>query len=713
MTAPARALALCVLLLAVPVVGVVGADGPISDATAAASSTPLTPLQEGPDDDTGNNTTVQHRDPDTVGEDGDLGAIKSWLSGRMAASLRDSSVQISQGQYERGRSLVGDEYDGLLAQYVDVAGETDAQVDDETADTLTETRETQRAFAETAEAYEETYEEYQTAKANGNEARARELARELDTLAERLRGQNRNLTDNYRRLGNQTGQDFSGTIQRFDGVTGNTTSQAAEIRGAELVRTTLVVRPNRTRTSFTRPVELRGELRVAGNETLPSEVQFTVAGTSRTVAVGPNGSVSLPYRPVTVPVGDTRLNVTYVPESTSLYLGSNASVDVTVLAESPTVTLSDRSQEAGFGDEVRVAGQVSVNGTPVGGGPVDLLVDGRRLASTRTAPDGSFVTTAALPASVPTGEVDVVVRAGQPDQAIERNATTTTLSVTETPTDLRVEASGSDDALSVSGQLTTAGGVSLPDQQVRVYVGGEFVTTARTSAAGDFATTIDRPAVTDGVAVQVLFDGRGTNLANSSARTRADLATGGDGSGAEAGGSGSGGDGGSSGPATGLFGVPLGTLVPLLGGAVLLLGAGVVVLRNRRRGSTATGDATPTETATGSSDDGEIPSVADRIESARDQSAASLVRASYGTLRDVVSTLGDLSENATHWEFYRAVVDEFPSVADDLQQVVEVYEHAAFAEEPVDESSAATAYKAAVRVAKTIQSGPASDPGDD
>jgi len=428
------------------------AESPISvDAatspTAVGADALAVTRQEQPDEnESTNGTTVQHRDPDVVSEAGNLDAVKGWLSGQMARSLRESSLQISQGQYEAGKRALGDEYTELLGQYVDVAGETDTASDDDTAETLNATQETQEAFANTTQEYEATYEAYEQAKANGNDARARELARELARLGEQIRTYNRQLDRNYTRLGNQTDQDFSTVTERFQNVTDNVTERALTVQERELVRTELDLSPVRGEISFTDPLVLTGRLRVLANASMPEELRLVVAGQARTVDVGQNGSFELRYRPRTMTVGEQRFDVAYVPDPESLYLGAKASVNATVSAVTPRVTVED-PPAAGYGDRVSIAGRVAVNGTSVGGVPVVVTVAGRALATVRTGSNGQYRTAPRLPAGIPAGDVDVQVRAGVDGQAIAANETATELVVERTPTTLSINATAAGDGV--------------------------------------------------------------------------------------------------------------------------------------------------------------------------------------------------------------------------------------------------------------------------
>ncbi|MFC6954592.1 DUF4129 domain-containing protein [Halorubellus litoreus] len=733
MRARGRVVATCLLVLVLTAPTVVAASTPSSVSgstptavsgstpTAVSGSTPGTPLASDASDDehavseppaepsslaarqhgfqdddneSSNGTTVQHEDPDAVDENGDLGAVKGWLSSRMLNSLQESSVQITQGQYEAGKRALGDEYTGFLGQYVDVAGETDARADDRTANTLNATRAAQRTYANTSQEYEATYEAYQEAKANGNDARARELARELTTLSEELRRSQRRLNETYTRLGNLTGQNLSSTVEEFESVTENVTEEASTIQAEELVATELTVSVDDDTISFLEPAVLRGQLRVLGNASMPDEVRLRIGGRTRTVGVAENGSIRTEYRPRTTPVGDQRLPVAFVPDPTSLYVGTNASVNVTVVGVTPRVTVDDVTA-AGYGDRVPVAGRVTVDGVAVDDVPVAVTVAGSTLATVRTGADGRYRATPRLPADVSPGEVTVRVRAGETGRAVDANVSRSTLLVETTGTDLSLDATATnDDRVQLSGTFTTDDGTPVGDQRVVVRVAGERVAVTRTDADGRYRTTARVDATTGTVTVRAVYDGTGTNLADSSASQQIELQA--------AGGSGDGGP--STGPgATGIV-AQLVAVGPYLGGGLAVVVALAVAVRWRRQSTSSTEADVEwaTDPKPARPDSSTAGTLEDRLDELADSDPNSQVQSTYHALRNALRGHLDISRTATHWELYRAVVADAPELDDDLRTVVEAYERVTFAETDVDDDQAAAVRTAAHSLADTL-----------
>jgi hypothetical protein len=715
MAARVPVLLVCGLLISMAGAGaVVATEERPSSANEGTASTHVAEVSEvqTPDNES-NDSMPHHQNPEEVGSDGNLALVKGWLNGRLAGLLRDSTLQISQAEYEQGRAVIGDGYDDYLSQFVDVAGETDSSADDETTETYRETKDTQQSFAETADEFEETYEAYQEARRNGNDERARELARKLNTLAEELRGYNRQLQSQYTELENQTGADFTESTQRLDNVTSNLTSQATAVTAAELVETELRLTANSTTVSFTQPLELTGQLRVTGNATPPEQARIRFSGRTQTVDLDANGSFTLTYQPRSTRVGERSLTATYVPADESLYLGSNASVDVSVKAVTPTVRVSEHTNQAGFGDEIRVAGDVIVNGTPVGNTPVELAVDGQRLRTTRTAADGSFVATASLPASIPAERVNVTVFAGQEGRAIARNSSTAPLDVQETTTTLDANGTATDESITVSGTLAASTGERVPSQRIEISVGDDYETTVRTSADGTFSKTIDTAAVAadpgDTVTVRAAFDGEATNLVESTAETQVELPSGNE----TGGGAGNGADG------AGQNGGPLESStddLPFIvgGGLVLLLALfSLVGYRWRQRNSAQGGSGQPSDgTAEALEEETKTPTVASRLESLSADDPASLGRLTYLTLRAAVASATAVPDAATHWEFYQTLTERRPEFADDLRRVVETYELTVFADEPIDETWVAQARAAAIEIAESFPEDSTMSPDD-
>lgn len=674
-----------------------GGDGAgPADATVGAGA-----VQDG----TSNNSTVRHRDPDEVREEGDVEDLRRWLVGRLTDRLGEGAVQLSEGEYERARRLVGDEYDERLDQLVDVAGET------ETTRTLRDTRENQRETSEAVEEYRETYEEYREARRNGNNQRARELGRDLERQSRRVNENADETTEGYDELGNRTGEDFAEPQEAVENVSENVSETQEEVRQAIFTETNLTVSADGERVSFVDPLAISGRLTTengtaVGNETIELRVG------DRTVATDTDadGGFAVDYRPVTLPANATEVTVEFRPSGESEYLNSSGNVAIDVETVEPNVTVAEASDRVAYNETLTVAGRVSADdvGAPA---PVAVYVGDRRVGTTNATANGSYEVRARLPADVPDGERTVRAVVDQEGRALERADATANATVEETATDLTARAGTNGNAtVRVTGRLTTADGDGLAGRTVRIERDGQAVESVTTNASGGYNATLSIPADAAGetVAVTAAFEEQETNLEPSSARATVTLPEDWAGAGA---GDGSGGPlevgliewlsgvlNGGEGDGVGAVVRSFALAHPLLVGAfvlgvVLLAGAGgYAVLTGRGpfgaedEGIEGVEEPAPDDAA-GGDESSSRDVVAALLDRAREQVAGGAADAGVITAYTAVrQRLADREsgEGHTHWEFYRrhrdALDEETASV---LRDLTEAYERAAFAPDTV------------------------------
>jgi len=67
---------------------------------------------------------TQQENPDSVSDGEYSDETAAWLARTMGGQLENSSIALSNEQYEQAQSVLGDDYDKRLEQYVDVAGDT-------------------------------------------------------------------------------------------------------------------------------------------------------------------------------------------------------------------------------------------------------------------------------------------------------------------------------------------------------------------------------------------------------------------------------------------------------------------------------------------------------------------------------------------------------------------------------------------------------------
>jgi len=660
----------CVVVLVVlaPLAGVATAAGP-----AALGASPVVPTHNG-------TNATHHEDPDSVEESGDLTAISSWLAGYLVDRLGNSTIQLSQGEYETARSLLGDDFGARVEQLVDVAGETDTAVDDRVATRLAATERRQREYVTLLAEYRETLAAYREARANGNEERARRLARELGRLADRLDSLGARLRADYRVLGNLTGEPLAESRDRIGAVTENVTSQVASVEDAVFVATRLSVSAPTTEISFRNPLALSGRLVTENGTALANRtVTVRVGGQSLVVETDAEGRFTTTYRPTTVGLDTDAVRVRYVPANQSVYLGSAATVPVSITQVTPTLAVTRVTDVVRFGDTLRITGRVAVDDRGARGVPVVVTVAGVPVGTAHTDPDGRFTLTTSLPATIPVGEQSVAANVALSGAALAAVNATGSTTVESTQSDVTVDATQGEGAtVRVRGRVTGAD-TPVPGQVVTVEVGNRTVT-ATTDADGRFVTTVALQSVAPGdrrtVAVAATFEGAGTNLLGATAATTVTVARP---------------------PPTGgtddlTARVVAGDLPPwlwaLLGGGVLVALAGVGVLVRRRGGAPTTA---PTPDTDDSADTDPGPTRLERAESLlADGDLEGAVRTGFAALR-AGHGRADTSAH-THWEFYAAHAPDLDA-ADRaaLEAVVETYERTVYAPESVTHAAAATA----------------------
>jgi len=116
-----------------------------------------------------------HLNPDEIDTAGDLDGLETFLRGELDGQLADSLANMDEGDYERARAVLGEEYEGDLSRYRDLAADLDTEAQ---AELFGAAQSEQQEFVDAVESYETTREEYEQAREDGDSERARELARE-------------------------------------------------------------------------------------------------------------------------------------------------------------------------------------------------------------------------------------------------------------------------------------------------------------------------------------------------------------------------------------------------------------------------------------------------------------------------------------------------------------------------------------------------------
>ncbi|QCJ46004.1 hypothetical protein FCF25_02205 [Haloprofundus sp. MHR1] len=678
---------LCYLLLvsvfSTPVVATAG------ETVAAADAQPALTEDEYVQGQTpSNNSSVRHENPDTAGRDGDTTQLRAYLIEKMVTRLGDGTVEIEQGEYQRGRDLIGDEYSELLDKYVDVEGSTGA------SSRLEHTREEQQEYGTDVQSYRDTYDEYQEAKQNGDEERARQLARELAEHESNVSQTGLDLTTSYERLSNRTGVETNDSQERIANITQNITDQQAEIRAAEFVETSLTLTTQQSQTSYLNPLSITGQLTTADGESLSNQNIILNTGSRQIqTQTDAEGHIATTFRPRTLPQGETTLTVRYVPEETSIYYGSNTTLNTSIEQVSGSVSLSEAPATTSFDDTVTVSGSVSVEDEQVSDLPLVVSMGGVELGTVQTTDAGSFSLTESVPAEVPAGEQSLTVSTTSQSQAIAIDEQVETVMVEPTETQLSVSGSqSSSSSVALQGELTTQTGKALAGQSVLIKQNGSTVASTTTNENGRFQTAVstsDLEAVNSTVAFAAVFPGEKTNLEQSRAVTEVTLRN-------------LGGESGSKTQESGqLSGLTTAT-VAIVAAIVIVVVAGFVWWRRREDEAEETTEKSEIdESETITSEPVTEPSVSvspasSRLSLATDALADGrtdhAIELAYTVVREQFSKQlrSDNIEQQTHWEWYQTVADHSAVQTDltVLQQLTVAYEHAAYRREELSAKDA-------------------------
>lgn len=676
-----RALVLALCVLSLTVTGGVALTG----STAAADGDAvrrIAPQQSDTLDD--QNETPPHRNPDDYSEDGDLEGVEAWLTERLTNRLSEGAIELSEGEYDRAKGYVDAEYREQLDQYVDVAGQTEGESREAEFE---EAGEQQARLTEAVQEYRETKAAYEDARRAGDDDRARELARELETLAAEIDSLGGSVRKQYETIETETGADLSEPETAVANVTEGVQAEQTVVRAQEFEETELTVTPERSEISFREPLIATGQVQTVDGEPIANEeIQLAINNHTERVTTDTSGAFTLEYRPTNESVAADTLGIRYVPATQSPYLGDETNVSVSIEQVDPTVSMTETSDAVSYETEAAVAGELSVDGVPVDGVPLAVVLDGERIG-TVTVTDGTFDGTVGVPASVLTGERDLTVRLPFEDQALAPTTATTRVRVRETETSLSVDATPAGDrTLTITGTLRTADSEGISEEPVQFRIDGATVGTVTTQADGTFEDTVSVPGSMDegDITLVAAYDESDSNLAPTDTETVVTLGTTG------------------SGPSTTAW---------LAGGflAVIAIGGGVWWFRRFTGEGSSSGDAAGDR---GSTTDGPTAvdpaaeSSPDAVESLFDQASEQLsrgqpdaaVQTGYAAVRRVLASQLDAPEALTHWEFYRTYRRTDAPDAELLYAVTEHYEHATFGYGGVSRDQAANSLTHARRL---------------
>ena len=643
---------------------------------------------------------TQQENPDSVSDGEYSDETAAWLARTMGGQLENSSIALSNEQYEQAQSVLGDDYDKRLEQYVDVAGDTSSDTDDTAAREFEAARENQRNVTNEVRRYLQQHAAYQRARERGDEREARIVARSMERTASNISDRSRELNRNFERIENTTSVDLASGQTEINETTENVTATQAAIREETLVGTTLTIRARDSTASFSDPGTVSGQIRAENGSAITDEaVELRVGNRTRTVRTDSTGVFETQYRPRSAGLGSQSVSVEYVPDTGSVYLSDDATFTMNVKQVTPNATSEIAPGTVGYGDRLNATASVTVESRGVDGVPVEFAIGDTVVARTTTGPNGTATVSTRVPASVNDGERVVGARVPYENRAIAGVQSETPVVVVETQTALSVSASRTDSGTAVRGQLQTVAGEPVAGRPVRLQVGAGGTQLVETNRDGSFQTVLTGLQNNESVTVTATYDEPDSNLGNATATTTLSAGSGGG-------------------------NLPLGSdenpAADVGNGWLSVLGGGIAIavvvaawfIVSRLRQSQDANAAAPVEATSESMtdpapsttpSDATRPTFEDRVETSLESGnydAAAMV--AYTAVYDELAAQNGVDEGATHWELLRrsrehGVPEE--RIAD-IETVVEAFETAAFAPMSVDPSHA----EAAVERAREIKS---------
>ncbi|WP_227379415.1 hypothetical protein [Haladaptatus halobius] len=634
-----------------------------------------------------NSSVLRHKNPDNAAEKGSSEDVKRWLANRLSGRLNESVVQMSQGDYQRAKRLVGNdsEYSEMLGKYVNVSG---GATRGESGKRFERSQRNQQQFVENVRSYRKTLKKYQKAKRNGNKQRANELARKLNQYSGRVKRNGDSLKRNLKNISSNETR-FSNTTRTIDEISQNITQHQDSIAQREFTRTSLSSLIVQTPASFRNPLTVSGKLTAANGSALSSRpITLRIGNQSIRTKTDGDGWFNASYRPTSLKVGSAPRTIEYVPQRNSAYLGTNATVNVTIRQTEPTVEIEEAPNGGRYEDNLTVTGNVTAANVGASRVPVVVTVGGAPIGTAQTSSDGSFTVEGTLPANVSAGERRVRAHIAQTGRAIASAKTSKPITVRPTATDISINATRNGSLIHATGTLTTSTGALAANQTIQLRVRGRTVTTVRTNETGHYSAVTPLPNDTvsgqESVEVAAVYAEPTTNLESSTARVRIQL----------------------PGESTELADWRLwlagvGLLGLIIGSAYAIRSRELLERDSDSDASIVPEDGTDEPDSTEESANGEVSR--ELLRMAREQLAAGqsnvAVQTAYAAVRQhlAVEEADDRSTGMTHWEMYRAfqLGDGDDDSRNALHELTRAYEVAAFAATSLSLDDARTAVDAA------------------
>ncbi|RLM49543.1 DUF4129 domain-containing protein [Halorubrum sp. Atlit-28R] len=659
----------------------------VGGVAVGAGATAPAPIESG--NETAPDSPPSHQNPTNVTESGDSQQVARYLNSQLVSRLNASALAVSDEEYAKGQQLLGADYDLLLEQYGAVAAGTDTE---QIVTRFNLTREQQREIINKAQQLNQTATLYQAAVRNGDDERARALARDIVENASELNASTATLNEQYANLETQTNLSFETTQEAIVTNQRRLTQAAGAIASREFTETNVSVQTAQPNLSAASPTQIHGRLVAAnGTPVTNATVEIAVGDDTITTQTDSVGRYTTSYQPLLVSSNISTLTASYRPASGDPFLSSTATTSISVTGQQPsTLSVTNATTSAGFGDPLRVSGDVnihSVENRSLAGLPVVLQIGERKVATGSTTANGSYTLATTLPETIAPGEYTVRVRLAADGLTVAPTVAMTQLTVQSTPTELSVETNDTEtdsENISITGTLTTDTGDPLADRTLQLQLGSVPFKTVRTDSTGQYQATIDRASVQDEDTrvLTVQFAASGSNLESSTAEQTLSLS------------------------ATN----PGRQLVLVAGLLFVLIMGGLLVIREqfttqwaqlRNSVSWDTDDKTETSVNTDETEAGRlaVADIPDETTSAdsmslreRAQNALNAgdpdaaVQFAYAAFRNEIRSPIDRSQ--THWEVYNQWRATDQSEAAAVRQLTTAYEQATFASEPVSVETA-------------------------
>lgn len=311
-----------------------------------------------------NTSGVRHVDPDSVNENRGIGGLNSWFINQFKDRIRESAEDIKEGQYSRARELFSDRYLRQLRNYADLTEETESETDEQSIDRLRQLQEKNQLFIRQVENYRNTKKQYTEKKQNGSITTARNLGRNLKRLDRDINQTTEDILFIYTKVSNLTQIDLSVSKQDIKDISRNISLQQKKIEGELFVKSNISVyrRYRSQNISFLDPLKIKGKLLSQnGNPIKNGTIQINTEKKTKTTKTDRHGNYTLTYRPVFLSLNTEKINIEYIPDGSTIYLGSKTNTTINITQTTPNLFVENYTKNISFRDSFSASGKININ----------------------------------------------------------------------------------------------------------------------------------------------------------------------------------------------------------------------------------------------------------------------------------------------------------------------------------------------------------------